>query len=312
MTFSITIPAYKSQFLEKAIASVVAQTCQNWELIIVDDCSPENLQDIVKPFQEDSRIHYFRNEKNCGAVDVVDNWNRCLSHATGDYIICMGDDDCLQPCCLEEYQKLIEKYPHLNVYHCRAELIDETGAVIDTQEERPEWESALSMLWNRWDHRNKQFIGDFCYRASHLKAMNGYYKLPLAWGSDDISALRAAKELGIANTQAVCFQYRVNSQTITSSAENAKIKMEAFVAQHRWFSAFIEDMTAKKLSEEDARYLSTINEPRQKAIIKALGKYVPDYVKGNPLKLLWCHQQLKLFNISKSMFLKWYIISIMS
>lgn len=312
MTFSITIPAYKSQFLEKAIASVVAQTFKNWELIIVDDCSPEHLYQIVEPFQKDNRIHYYRNEKNCGAENVVDNWNICLSHATGDYIICMGDDDCLLPWCLEEYQKLINQYPHLNVYHCRTEMIDETGTILDTQEERPKWESALSMLWNRWDHRNKQFIGDFCYRTSHLKTTDGYYKLPLAWGSDDITALRAAKELGIANTHAVCFQYRENSQTITSSSENAKIKMEAFVAQHRWFSAFIEEQATTNLSEGDARYLSTINEPRQKAIIKALGRYVPDYTKGNPLKLLWCYQQLKEFNINLSMFLKWYIISIMS
>ena len=115
MTFSITIPAYKSQFLEKAIASVVAQTFKNWELIIVDDCSPEHLYQIVEPFQKDNRIHYYRNEKNCGAENVVDNWNICLSHATGDYIICMGDDDCLLPWCLEEYQKLLSKKHPLEI-----------------------------------------------------------------------------------------------------------------------------------------------------------------------------------------------------
>ena len=310
--FSITIPAYKAQFLHEAIESVMAQTYQDWELIIVDDCSPEPLHDIVEPFLADARVHYFRNKANCGAVNVVDNWNICLSHATGDYIICMGDDDRLLPCCLEEYHKLIAKYPDLKVYHCRTEIINAHGAVTATQEERPERESALSMLWNRWDHRNKQFIGDFCYRTDHLKSAGGYYKLPLAWGSDDITALRAASKHGIANTQAFCFQYRENSQTITSSAANAKIKMEAFIAQHRWYAVFLDEMASRQLSAEDARYLSTIDAPRRKAIIKALGRYVPDYVKGNPMKLVECIRLLKLFNITKSMFLKWYIISVKS
>ena len=182
--------------------------------------------------------------------------------------------------------------------------------MIGTQEERPEWESALSMLWNRWDHRNKQFIGDFCYRASYMKTTGGYYKLPLAWGSDDITALGAAKELGIANTQVACFLYRDNGQTITSSADNAKIKIEAFVAQHRWFSTFLESLSAKELSEADAHYLRTIEAPRHKVIIKALGRYVPDYVKGNPIKLLWCYQKVKHLGIGLDMYVKWYYRSL--
>lgn len=310
MTFTITIPAYKSQYLKEAIESVATQTYQDWELVIVDDCSPEDLRAVAEPFLKDSRIRYYHNEKNCGAVDVVDNWNICLEKATGDYVICMGDDDRLKPCCLEVYKSLIEAHPDLNVYHCMTEIINETGTVIGTQEERPEWESALSMLWNRWDHRNKQFIGDFCYRASYLKTTGGYYKLPLAWGSDDITALRAAKEQGIANTQVACFQYRDNGQTITSSADNAKIKIEAFVAQHRWFSTFLESLSAKELSAEDQQLLDTIEAPRHKVIIKALGRYIPDYVKGNPIKLLWCYQKVKHLGIGLDMYVKWYYRSL--
>ena len=197
MKFSITIPSYKARFLDEAIKSVVSQTYDDWELIIVDDCSPENLESIVKPYLVDRRVRYFRNAKNCGAVDLVDNWNICLSYCTGDYVICIGDDDRLLPVCLEEYRRLIEKYPTLNVYHSRTEIINEQGNVIHLQEPRPEWESALSLLWNRWAYRNLQFIGDFCYRVQYLKDAGGYYKMPLAWGSDDITAVTAAKEKGL-------------------------------------------------------------------------------------------------------------------
>ena len=100
--FSILIPAYKKAFLKDAINSCLSQTVKNLEVIIVDDCSPEDLGTIVAGF-DDERIHYYRNESNIGALNVVDNWNKCLSLCTGDYVICMGDDDMLLPDCLEEY-----------------------------------------------------------------------------------------------------------------------------------------------------------------------------------------------------------------
>ena len=62
MKFSVTIPTYKAQYLREAVESVVSQTYPDWELIIIDDCSPENLRTVVEPFLADSRISYFRNE----------------------------------------------------------------------------------------------------------------------------------------------------------------------------------------------------------------------------------------------------------
>ena len=309
MKFSITIPAYKSQFLAEAIGSVVAQSYADWELIIVDDCSPEDLRVIVTPYLTDSRIHYFRNEKNCGAVDVVDNWNICLSYCTGDYVICMGDDDRLLPCCLEEYRKLTEQFPDLNVYHARTEIIDEQGDTTSLQEQRPQWESALSFLWNRWDHRSQQFIGDFCYRIGYLKDAGGYYKMPLAWGSDDITALMAAKEHGIANTQAFCFQYRENAQTITSSTSNARTKIEARIAQLHWYEAFLSEMSALPLSATDKKYLQTIRQPQRKYFFKALDKDVPQFVRCSACRLVSCYRLLRPFHYSKVQFLKWYLKS---
>ena len=82
--FTIAIPAYKSKFLGEAIKSCLSQTYSNFELLIVDDASPEVLKSVVDRFHDD-RIRFYRNEKNCGAVDVVDNWNICLSYAKGDY-----------------------------------------------------------------------------------------------------------------------------------------------------------------------------------------------------------------------------------
>lgn len=159
MEFSITIPAFKQKYLYEAIESCLAQTYKDFELIIVDDASPEDLKSVVDRFQ-DSRIRYYRNEKNCGALHVVDNWNICLGYAKGDYVICMGDDDCLLPSCLEEYSKLIDKYPDLDIYHGMTEIIDENGNVTNMQEARPEREGMYSMISGRLRNSRLQYIGD--------------------------------------------------------------------------------------------------------------------------------------------------------
>mgnify|MGYP002622150010 CR=1 FL=1 len=310
MQFSVAIPAFKVRFLNEAIESVLSQTCADWELVIVDDCSPEDVVSVVAPYLSDRRISYYRNDKNCGAVDVVDNWNICLSRCTGDYVICMGDDDRLLPCCLAEYTKLIEKHPGLNVYHARTEIIDEEGEVVNLQEPRPEWESLLSLTWNRWATRNKQYIGDFCYSTSYLKEAGGYYKLPLAWGSDDVTAALAAKAKGIANTEEFCFQYRENAQTISSSPAHSKQKILATLEQHDWFSKLLDELSHEPLTATDGKYLKTIGVPRSEYYRNSLANDCIAYIHGRPGRLAWCMRQLKPFRYPVSLLFRWYLKSL--
>ena len=231
MKFSINIPAYKSKFLGKTLESVLSQTYIDYEVIIVDDHSPEDIFSIVNQFN-DKRIRYYRNEVNKGAINVVDNWNICLSYSNGDYVICMGDDDMLSPDALEKYAYYINKYPDVDVFHSRVMMIDELGQPIRTLQERDEYESALSLLRRRLEG-TYQFIGDFCYKKEPLIKAGGFYKLPLAWGSDDISALRAAERAGIVNINTPTFLYRVNGESI-SSVGDVKIKLSAFQKHKQW------------------------------------------------------------------------------
>lgn len=247
MKFSITIPAYKQKYLYEAIESCLAQTYKDFELIIVDDASPEDLKSVVDRFQ-DSRIRYYRNEKNCGALNVVDNWNISLGYATGDYVICMGDDDKLLPNCLEEYFKLINRYSDIGLLHGWTEIINEDSIPTRLTCRRCEYESVYSLMWHRLNVYSNQFIGDFCFKSDLLKENGGFYKLPLAWSSDDLSAYIAASYNGVANTQAVVFQYRVNSQTISSTG-NADSKMDASISYFNWIHNYISRPTANHEDE---------------------------------------------------------------
>lgn len=227
MKFSIVIPSYKSRYLSEAIESVLTQTYCDFELIIVDDCSPEDLKSIVDTFN-DNRIQYHRNPSNYGAQHLADNWNNCIKYCSGDYIINMGDDDRLLPCCLEEYTKLIIKYPDLNVFHAKTQIIDEDGEVFLLQDSRPEWESMYSMMYRIWNYDKHQYIGDFCISKTWLTQNGGYINYPYALNSDWSTATLAASKKGIANGNIPMFQYRQNRYSI-SRTQNIRTVAETIV-----------------------------------------------------------------------------------
>lgn len=254
LKFSITIPAYKAKFIKECIDSVLSQTYENFELIILNDASPEPIDEIVAGY-DDIRIAYFKNDENVGAERVVDNWNKLLGYSTGDYLICMGDDDKLLPNCLEEYAKLIEQYPSKDVYHGWTEIIDEASVPYNIQQQRPEQESVYAAIWGRM-HGRLQYIGDCLYKVESLRKEGGFFDLPFAWGSDDITFFRAAAIDGVANTQVPVFQYRENRFSISSTG-NADKKMEAFISYIQWIGSFLEH---EPENEMDALYRKNLQE----------------------------------------------------
>lgn len=234
--FSITIPAFKARFLKECIESILAQTYENYELVIVNDASPEDLDSIVSSF-EDSRIRYYKNEIGFGGYNVVLNWNKCLDYCTGDYMICMGDDDKLLPCCLEEYVKLIQQFPGLNVYHAWTQIIDDNSSIISMTPDRGLLESSYSVMWHRIKGR-RQFMGDYLFNVDNLRTMGGFYFLPYAWGSDDITVWSAASKGGIANSQVPMFQFRISALQI-SNIPHSEDKMKALDLRNRWMWVFL-------------------------------------------------------------------------
>lgn len=87
---SVIIPTYnRSDFLKEAIESVLAQTYENFELLILDNCSPDHTPDVVAGFK-DPRIKYLRHQCNIGATA---NWAYGVHWAQGKYLSILCDDD---------------------------------------------------------------------------------------------------------------------------------------------------------------------------------------------------------------------------
>ena len=108
---SIIMPSYNTGgFIKDSIESVIAQSYSNWELIIVDDCSSDNTDDVVGQYLSDTRIRYLKNDKNSGAAV---SRNRALREAKGKWIAFLDSDDLWEPQKLEKQVAFMES----NGYH---------------------------------------------------------------------------------------------------------------------------------------------------------------------------------------------------
>lgn len=108
---SIIMPSFNTaSYIAQSIRSVQRQTYPEWELIIVDDCSTDNTDEIVFRFLDDKRIHYIKNEKNQGAAL---SRNRALREAQGRWVAFLDSDDIWGKRKLEEQLKFMKE----NNYH---------------------------------------------------------------------------------------------------------------------------------------------------------------------------------------------------
>lgn len=97
---SICIPTYNgTKYLEECLNSAINQTYKNIEILIVDDNSIDNTWKIISSYLAlDKRIRAYKNDKNEG---LVNNWNKCLELATGEWIKFLFQDDRLTNDCIE-------------------------------------------------------------------------------------------------------------------------------------------------------------------------------------------------------------------
>lgn len=119
---SVIIPAYNAErCIKRAITSVMAQTVEDWEIIVTDDCSSDRTYDIIKAIsEEESRVRAFRNEKNIGAAKTR---NLSIDRCRGKYIALLDCDDVWYP---EKLSRQLELMADLDadIVYCSYSLVD--------------------------------------------------------------------------------------------------------------------------------------------------------------------------------------------
>lgn len=139
---SLCIPTYRrAAFIGETLNSALRQTISDFEIIIVDDVSPDNTADVVAGFT-DPRIRYCRNERNLG---VPENLNHALSLARGEFMLILEDHDLLEPTYLEETLAVMQRHPTIGFAASGLVTINEHGQTIQRFVER--WPELLPGRW---------------------------------------------------------------------------------------------------------------------------------------------------------------------
>ncbi|BAU41761.1 glycosyltransferase family 2 protein [Leptolyngbya sp. O-77] len=123
---SVIMPTYnRPDFLRVAIQSALQQSYRNIEIIVSDNCSPENPQALIDSFC-DSRIRFWRNETNLG---LFGNAMKAVSLARGKYLSFLHDDDEWDARFLENLVPALEQYPEATIAFCDQFITDESGDI---------------------------------------------------------------------------------------------------------------------------------------------------------------------------------------
>jgi glycosyltransferase involved in cell wall biosynthesis len=126
--FSVVIPTYNREgLILKTLNTVFSQTYQNYEIIVVDDCSTDNTEQILKPYIKSGKIKFIKHDRN---YERAKSRNTGMENAGGDFLTFLDSDDLMYPTNLEDAAQYIKVNPEMKLFHNLYELVDEQNNVL--------------------------------------------------------------------------------------------------------------------------------------------------------------------------------------
>lgn len=245
---SIILPAYNaSSTISQSIESIIKQTYEDWELIIINDGSNDNTKDIILSYKDD-RIKIFDNPGNKGIVYTL---NRALSIAQGLYVARMDSDDISISTRIEKQIDYIEKY-NLDLIGCMTERIDMEGNCVLPMANKSYSPSKITRCV-KYDNciAHPTWFG----RKSMFEELGGYRNFHACEDYDFLlRAIRHNYKLGICDS--IQLKYRENLNGISFSN----------LFKQRLSSKYLRDNinSIDSITEEDLNsYLQLYNTPEQ-------------------------------------------------
>lgn len=282
MKFSIILPTYnRGYILWKTIQSVQKQTYPNWELLIIDDGSTDNTQQVVAEFQSDPRITYHK-IKNGGVARAR---NIGMEKATGDIITYLDSDDIFYDNFISTAYEIFSKYPEkvfaIPNYNFRAELYDKNYKLVDFSEMelRQTNDVTLKQIFN-WEVK--------CAFGTGLLHKKEIIKTGIRWDSklklfddwDFALQLGTAFPNGFIHIPFVLYEYiqrygidgHVNSTTYAAFAKG----FEAIYQKHK-HAQFMQNQTWHP--RQVSKYVQLQKEFNEGKAAHPVYKYFPEYFK---------------------------------
>jgi len=123
---SIVTPVYnRADVVRQTIDSITAQSYRNWELLLVDDGSTDDLESVVAPLTGDPRIRFVRRDRNPKGASTCRNIGAHL--AAGDYLVFLDSDDMMESHCLAQRVAVMEANPELDLAVFPFRFVGPTG-----------------------------------------------------------------------------------------------------------------------------------------------------------------------------------------
>jgi len=209
---SVVMPVYNSEkYLKESIESVLDQSFDDFEFIIVDDGSVDNSYNIINEYsKKDDRIVILKNERNLG---ISETRTRGTKHAKGKYIAIVDADDVCLPSRFEKQYNYLESHNDCGVVGSFIEMFDsDTNKIIGT---RKYYENDANL-------RKRIFLycpvaQPACMIRREVFDKVGYYDSTLVTSADLDMWFRIGTKYKFANIQEILLKYRVHKNSTTTS-----------------------------------------------------------------------------------------------
>lgn len=168
---SVVLAVYDHEnFVGQTVESIIGQTYEDWELIIIDDCSKDHSAEVVRQYQ-DGRIHFYQAERNRGTVRT---FNELLKKAKGEYVAFIGSDDLWQSEKLQEQLDYMERHEETAVCFSWAEFIDEEGRLYSELGKKCDYDINIFKQENRTQGEAMRYFFDsanyFCHPSALVRS----------------------------------------------------------------------------------------------------------------------------------------------
>jgi glycosyltransferase involved in cell wall biosynthesis len=235
---SVLVTAFRhSAYVERALASVAAQTFCDYELIITDDCSGDSTADVIRRWLERTQVPatFLANEVNMGICAVK---NQALRHAKGRYVCSLAADDWFEPERLERHVRFMDGLPaQVGFVYSDSRLVDPEGEPLgETSLQRslgsdaaaPEGDICARLLRGNFIPAHAVML-----RRSAIDDVGGYDE-SLAY-EDYFMWLEIARRYQVRFLPGVVTTYRVLPTSMSHSPEwRARMMLSQAIILHRW------------------------------------------------------------------------------
>lgn len=126
--FSVVIPTYnRAELIVKTLETVFRQSYKNFEVIVVDNCSTDNTDQVLKPFIESGKIVFIKHDRN---YERAESRNTGMAAASGQFLTLLDSDDLMYENNLKDAHAYIQQNPDMHFFHNLYELVNEKGEPI--------------------------------------------------------------------------------------------------------------------------------------------------------------------------------------